>query len=324
MSVNSTCINKTRESVSAIFINVWTGVSSIVAVIWLSRSMYKQRHFSQPKFLSLAVCFCDLLYAAISNSQVVAASWLGYCVLGGDQGCIIRGFSRNSTMVASHLMVVLMAMERFIALRFPFRYQHLLTPRKVVTVAVSLYIYSIFLATLPLMGVNKYGYGLWCDFHWNDTSPAGRFFVIFFLIQGFGCMLLTVYCNISVIYELLAIKRRVGPGLSKASFKEKVDHFKFMAIMAMVSIFYIICSTPYLIRLMCNQFGIDRSLEKDFQAVRMYIINNMTNSYLILFIQVLFHPKVIDRFRACCCAHASKENDTTVAEMQTSEVVVPP
>nr|XP_022322891.1 olfactory receptor 6K3-like [Crassostrea virginica] len=145
--------------------------------------MYKQRTFSQPKFLALGVCFCDLIYAGFSNSQTVAASWLGYCVLGGRQGCIMRGFTRNSTMVASHLMVVLMATERFIALRFPFRYQQLMSPRRVVAVAVCLYLYSIFLATLPFMGVNKYGYQLWCDFHWMDTSPGGRFFVIFFLLQ---------------------------------------------------------------------------------------------------------------------------------------------
>jgi hypothetical protein len=80
---------------------------------------------------------------AISNSQVVSSTWLGYCVSGGVRGCIIRGFCRNSTMVASQLMVVFLATERFIALRFPFRYQNLLTPRRVVTVAISLYLYSV-------------------------------------------------------------------------------------------------------------------------------------------------------------------------------------
>lgn len=63
MMVNGTCINKTRKSVSGAFMNAWTGVSSLIAVIWLARSMYKQRQFSPPKFLSLAVCFCDLLFA---------------------------------------------------------------------------------------------------------------------------------------------------------------------------------------------------------------------------------------------------------------------
>lgn len=36
------------------------------------------------------------------------------------------------------------------------------------------------------MGVNKYGYQLWCDFYWSDTSPEGRFFVVIFLLQGKG------------------------------------------------------------------------------------------------------------------------------------------
>lgn len=54
------------------------------------------------------------------------------------------------------------------------------------------YFLQIFLATLPLMGVNKYGYQQWCDFFWNDTSPEGRFFVIIFLLQG-NCSLLAAW-----------------------------------------------------------------------------------------------------------------------------------
>lgn len=63
MIVNGTCINKTNGRVGATFISVWTGVSSLVAVIWLGRSMYKQRQFSQPKFVALVVCFSDLMYS---------------------------------------------------------------------------------------------------------------------------------------------------------------------------------------------------------------------------------------------------------------------
>lgn len=41
-------------------------------------------------------------------------------------------------------------------------------------------------ATLPFMGVNRYGYPLGCDFYWSDTSAAGRFFVVIFRLQGKG------------------------------------------------------------------------------------------------------------------------------------------
>lgn len=70
--------------------------------------------------------------------------------------------------------------------------------------------------------------------------------VLFFFV-GMGCMLYTVFCNISVVHELLAIRRRIGPGSKVISFKEKLDHFKFMAIMTFVSVAYIVCSTPYLV-----------------------------------------------------------------------------
>nr|XP_022322960.1 prostaglandin F2-alpha receptor-like [Crassostrea virginica] len=322
MDVNSSCISETTSPVVPIIIHSSAGLSSLVAVAWLSRSMYKQRDFSQPKFLALAVCFSDLLFTTLSNSQTLAATWLGQCRMGGRQGCIIRGFSRNSTMVASHLMVVLMATDRFIALRFPFRYQQLMKPRRVITVAISLYLYAISLATLPLLGVNSYGYELWCDFYWNDTSPGGRCFVIFFLLQGFGCMAFTVFCNISVIYELLGKNRKVGPEIYRTSFKEKFYHFKFITLLIVVSISYIGCSTPYLVRLACNQFGYDLSEDKDFFAVRVYLVNNMTNSYFILFIQVLFRPTLVKKLQVCCQRNL-KGNDINVIENQTSERALP-
>lgn len=50
------------------------------------------------------------------------------------------------------------------------------------------------------------------------------------------------------------------------------------------------------IRLACNQFGYDLSLAKDLDAGRVYLVNNMTNSYFVLFIQALFHPKVVKKF----------------------------
>lgn len=109
--------------------------------------------------------------SASSNYQTVAAVWLGYCVMGGLQGCVMRGFSRNSTMVASHLMVVLLATERFIALRFPFRYQQLMLPKRVIIVAVSLYLYAV--CCLALLKLYK-----------NETNRYRKFLktMVFMLI----------------------------------------------------------------------------------------------------------------------------------------------
>lgn len=84
---------------------------------------------------------------------------------------------------------------------------------------------------------------------------------------------------------------------------------------------YFVCLCFFLqVRLACNQFGFNLSVSKDFDAVRMYIVNNMTNSYFILFIQALFHPKIINKFRACCGRNA-QDIETNARETQISEVV---
>lgn len=40
------------------------------------------------------------------------------------------------------------------------------------------------IASLPVFGVNHYGYGLWCDFHFNDKSSEGQGYVNFFIFEG--------------------------------------------------------------------------------------------------------------------------------------------
>lgn len=75
------------------------------------------------------------------------------------------------------------------------------------------------------------------------------------------------------------------------------------------------------IRLACNQFGYDLSLAKDFDAVRVYLVNNMTNSYFVLFFQALFHPKVVEKFRACC--GRMSETNTSIRGPEKTESVLP-
>lgn len=93
MIVNGTCINTTNGRVGATFVNVWTGLSSLVAVIWLGRSMYKQREFSQPKFVALAVCFSDLMYSGkkikMKNKKTVRNFFFGLILFG------FRGYPLN-------------------------------------------------------------------------------------------------------------------------------------------------------------------------------------------------------------------------------------
>ncbi|XP_048777848.1 prostaglandin E2 receptor EP4 subtype-like [Ostrea edulis] len=223
--------------------------------------------------------------------------FLGYCDSGGYHGCIFRGFSQTLFMMASRLMVMLMSFDRFIALRYPFKYQHLMSKNRVIGAVVGLGLYAIFVSSLPLMDVNSYGFQSWCDFHWNDRTTGGRFFVLYFVFEGFACIVVILFCNISAIYELLSMKK-IHPAES-ASRPDK-DQIKFIVMMVAISVVYIVFSVPLLIRLFCNQLGINLSKQKDFVGIRLNIVNNMMNAHLFLFIQLFFHPKLHKMLRRCC------------------------
>nr|XP_022325422.1 prostaglandin F2-alpha receptor-like [Crassostrea virginica] len=226
-------VNYTHASTALLFL-FWISISSLFAIFWISRTMFKQKQFSQPRFLAIAVCSCDFLYAALCVSMQTANYFLGYCDSGGYHGCIFRGFSQTLFMMASRLMVMLMAVDRFIALRFPFKYQYLMTKERVIGAVAGLVFYAMLISCLPLMGVNSYGFQSWCDFHWNDRTIGGRFFVLFFVFEGFSCMIIILFCNISTIYELLSMKR-VHP--VDRSAKTDKENIKFIVTMTAISLY---------------------------------------------------------------------------------------
>ncbi|XP_062580358.1 prostaglandin F2-alpha receptor-like [Saccostrea cucullata] len=252
---------------------------------------------------------------ALCASLQVANYFLGYCDSGGYHGCIFRGFSQTVFMMASRLMVVLMSVERFIALRYPFKYSSLMSKERVIGAVVGLGIYAIFVSCLPIMGVNSYGYQSWCDFHWNDRSLGGRFFVLYFVFEGFTCMAIIVFCNISAIYELLRMNK-VRP-LDTGSKMDK-DQTKFIVMMVAISVVYIVFSSPLLVRLFCNQLEINLSKQKDFVGIRLNIVNNMMNAHLFLFIQFLFHPKVLEKWRRCFGRGRNEDPSSTIPTTTTS------
>lgn len=84
-----------------------------------------------------------LFFPALCVSMQTANYFLGYCDSGGYHGCIFRGFSQTLFMMASRLMVVLMAVERFVALRYPFKYQHLMSKERVIGAVAGLGLYAV-------------------------------------------------------------------------------------------------------------------------------------------------------------------------------------
>lgn len=83
------------------------------------------------------------IFPALCVSMQTANYFLGYCDSGGYHGCIFRGFSQTLFMMASRLMVVLMAVERFVALRYPFKYQHLMSKERVIGAVAGLGLYAV-------------------------------------------------------------------------------------------------------------------------------------------------------------------------------------
>ena len=64
-------VNYTHASTALLFF-FWISISSLFAIFWISYSMFKQKQFSQPRFLAIAVCSCDFLFAGKQRTRLVS------------------------------------------------------------------------------------------------------------------------------------------------------------------------------------------------------------------------------------------------------------
>ncbi|KAK7482192.1 hypothetical protein BaRGS_00026541 [Batillaria attramentaria] len=121
-----------------------------------------QRLRTSTNYFLLSLAISDLLvglltiplYAAfylqagsLMHNRVACLAWFGSVILGCG---------------SSLFNLLLIVLDRFMAIHFPFRYGELRTPCRVVSALTGLWVYVVILSCLPLMGWN----------HWDDASKC--------------------------------------------------------------------------------------------------------------------------------------------------------
>ncbi|NWH41944.1 PE2R2 protein, partial [Chloropsis hardwickii] len=171
--------------------------------------------------------------------------------------------------LATMLILFTMALERCLALGWPYFYERFLSPRTGLVALPAIYSFSAALCSLPLLGFGRfvqYCPGTWCfiqmhrEPHRSDGRLAGLN-VTFSLLYATLLLFLIVavlLCNLSVIVNLARMHRRgqrsrrvMAPeqpragsacGRSIFSMAEEIDHLLLLSIM---TITFVICSLPF-------------------------------------------------------------------------------
>ncbi|XP_035668471.1 neuropeptide SIFamide receptor-like isoform X3 [Branchiostoma floridae] len=227
-------------------------------------------------------------WSAFSFPLVTAAYFRGMCWTGGWHACAYNAFMHIFLLTSSQFAVVLIAADRFTALMLPYRYVTGARPGRAVCSLVAITVFSAVFAVLPLVDVVSVVpiFDVVCTFDWADSTASGRFYIYWSIVQGFVLIGILLVMNVFVMVEVRRMNGRVervpqGEGeVEKRGRQRQEKYSEFTLLVIMVSIVFVICTAPILVRTLCNQLRVLPSENADYVAKRLSIISSMINPHL--------------------------------------------
>ncbi|XP_019642145.1 PREDICTED: prostaglandin E2 receptor EP4 subtype-like [Branchiostoma belcheri] len=314
--MNVNCTNETEHVVhpgkagSAIFLSSFTSLSNAAVIAIVGLRIGKNNNV--PLILVLALACTDLGTAFFDFIPATITYFVGFCKNGGQPMCFFHGFVHTFLLTTSHCIVVLMALERFVALCYPFRYNKLVTNRKASLVLLGCCVYAVIFAVLPLLGFNRVvaHFGAICFYDWYDRSTLGSIYIYWYCIQGFLLIATLVFCNMVVVRELRRMQKRMPNAAGAAPDPSLTKHREFTAYMVVASVIFTVCMTPLTIRTLCNHLGVLPSPNMDYLSVRMHIINSVINPHLFWMFRASARQRIWELIKriGCCCRPGEGEH----------------
>lgn len=169
----------------------------------------------------------------------------------GKAACSYYGFMTFTGGLSSIFHLLLLSLERFIAIVHPFQVSILLQPCYLYLSLLFVWLLVFAITSLPLIGWSRYseeGIGTSCSVDLSPTSINGISYTIFIIIIGYVIPLLITVCfNIGFLREVQRIinrgkRRRVGyGGADRAMTKAERELMKQMClqVVALVASFNI-------------------------------------------------------------------------------------
>ncbi|XP_062995969.1 prostacyclin receptor [Elgaria multicarinata webbii] len=268
--------------------------------------------------LVTGLAITDLLGTCMVSPVVFVAYSINATLLGMVDGqrwlCDFFAFSMMYFSQAAMLILCAMAVERCLAISYPYFYSQHNIRHWVRLSLPAIYAFSAFFCALPFLGIGKfkqYCPGTWC-FIEMDADPGdphhGAAFSLSYATLMALLILAIFLCNGLVIISLCQMyrkqKARRRGSINVAQLRrrkswfsrgdEEVDH---LILLALMTIIFVICSLPLTIRAYIGGIRPDRNEDSDMFAFRLSALNPIVDPWLF----ILFRKTVFRGIRRFFC-----------------------
>ena len=249
-------------------------VGNLLVLIVTYRILRHRRNI--PNILILFLAWIDLLVFPSAYPQSLIKYFFGFYI-GDYMACDFQATTISFLFMLSILLVVLMSVDRLLALYKPFYYdKHMIYDREKVKITAIGFACSVLtVSLLPAFGVGRnvlHFPGTFCLFEWGSDTVEGKALVYIFMCALASAMVLIVTCNLLIVVMALRLsnrrrnstnKPREDPEASNTSNIEPHNHcvcgrmeVQFAKLSGAVALSFVCCWSLFLVsminRILCS------------------------------------------------------------------------
>ena len=234
-------------SIYYVFLLPFSILGNVLAISVSLRILIHRK--SIPDLLTLCLATSDLVCVLSVHLPVLVALAAGEW-MGGIYTCAYQYYMAWSCLKLSFFILVLMTIDRYLALCKPFYYRSRVKQRKVLYAVISLTAFSYLSTSLTIICHSHTIFILktWymCMNTWSSTDPYNRGVLIFYGSTFVVFSGVFNYCNTAVVKWLRKRSngKAVVPALSNA---RQNRESRFAKIIILLSVVFVIAWTPYLV-----------------------------------------------------------------------------
>lgn len=166
--------------------------------------------------------------------------------------CLFALTSSMTTLVTSVCSILLLSMDRFIAIIIPFKYYEWVTDRYVKRVVCIMWAGIIIIQSTPLLGWNTWKANVPCFTSEMYPEVLYQFLIVF---PGLICLLLTALANVAIAIVAIRKRKTIVPGIQQGHDREgtksmtfnETTQYKVTKMLLLVVGYFYLSLLPYLI-----------------------------------------------------------------------------
>ncbi|TMS11769.1 Prostaglandin E2 receptor EP2 subtype [Larimichthys crocea] len=227
-----------------------------------------------------------------------------------DNVCKYFGCTMTFFSLATMSLLFTMALERCFAIGYPYLYNRYVTKKCAYITIPLVFVLCILFCLLPFVGFGAYVQycpGTWCFIDMNPQGKDDKAYANLYATVMLVLVMSTVVCNGFVVYQLFKMyqrRRRNGRSMmgttrsssdrKAMSMAEEVEH---LILLVFMTIIFIICTLPLVIRVYLNSIGDTESHRLDLIALRFISVNSIIDPWVF----IILSPSVLHFFWASVC-----------------------